>query len=421
MDFSKSMCDSPWVNAQDLGAAYWRLWTSSAVSNLADGVLKVAVPLVAIGFTRSPALIAGLAFAITVPWLLFALPVGAVVDRLDRRRLMLGANVARAVPLAGLVAVVALDAGSIWALYAVALCVGTAEVVHDTAAQSIVPQVVRRDQLSRANGRLYGAELTANELVGPPLAGFLVAAGVVAALTAPVALWAVAVLALLWLRGPYRVERGAGRTTLRGDIAEGLRFLWRHRILRTFAVMVGVFNFASSAVFAVLVLYAVGAGSAMGLSAQGYGWLLSTLAVGSLVGSVLAERIERALGRTGTLVVAFVASAVLMGLPGVTANPYLIGAAFFVGGAGLVVANVVMVSLRQRITPDRLLGRVNSGYRLVAWGTKPLGAVAGGVLAQLVGLRAVFLLMGLLVLTIIAGLTRVTNTGLDAAEAPLNR
>ncbi|HEV7980083.1 MFS transporter [Amycolatopsis sp.] len=398
-----------------LGGAYWRMWTSSGLSNLADGVLKVALPLVALDFTRSPALIAGLAFAFTLPWLLFALPAGALVDRLDRRRAMLGANGVRAALLAGLALGVMFDVGSIWALYVVALGAGVAETIYDTSAQSILPQLVRRDQLSRANGRLYAAELSANEFVGPPLAGFLAAAGAFVALASPAGLWVVAVVVLLFVRGSFRVERGP-RTTLRADIAEGLRFLWHNRLLRMFAVMVGVFNFATNATFAVFVLYAVGPGSAMGLSTQAFGVLLATLAGGSLVGSFAAEVAERKFGRSRVLWASIVGGALTVGVPALTGNPFLIGTAFFVGGVALVISNVVMVSLRQRITPDRLLGRLNSSHRLVAWGSRPLGAAAGGVLAQVLGLRSVFAIMAVVLLILLAGMRNLSDSAMAAAE-----
>lgn len=398
-----------------LGVAYWRLWTSSGLSNLADGIVKVALPLVAIRFTRSPTLIAGLTFALTLPWLLFALQAGALADRLDRRRAMLGANTVRASLLAVLVVAVVADLGSIWALYVVALCIGVAETIYDTSAQSILPQVVRRDQLSRANGRLYAAELTANQFVGPPLAGFLTAAGAAIAFATPVALWAVAVAALLLVRGPFRIERDQ-RTTMRADVAEGLRFLWHHRLLRTLALMTGVFNLASNATSAILILYAVGPASAMGLSEPAFGLLLTPIAAGSLCGSFVAEPIERLLGRVRSLALTILGGSLLVGVPALTAEPLLIGGAFFVGGTTIVIWNVITVSLRQRITPDRLLGRVNSGYRLVAWGSMPLGAAAGGFLAQVLGLRAVFVVMGLLTLALLAGMTIVTDEDMDAAE-----
>jgi MFS family permease len=419
------MVDDDWTQANDrrmpragrpsLGIAYWRLWTSSGLSNLADGVVKVVLPLVAIRFTDSPTLIAGLTFALTLPWLLFALPAGALADRLDRRRAMLGANAVRAMLLVVLVLTVMVDDGSIWVLYVVALCIGVAETIYDTSAQSILPLVVSRDQLSRANGRLYAAELTANQFVGPPLGGFLVAAGAAMAFATPAALWAVAVAVLLLVHGPFRIERDE-RTTMRADVAEGLRFLWRQRLLRTLAVIVGVFNFASNATWAILVLYAVGPASAMGLSEPAYGLLLTTVAAGSLLGSLVAEWVEQRLGRARSLVLTILGCTLLVGVPAVTANPFLIGAAFFVGGTANAIWNVITVSLRQRVTPDRLLGRVNSGYRLVAWGAMPLGAAAGGLLAQVLGLRAVFVVMALLTLALVAGMTKVTDEVMDAAE-----
>src|SRR5918993_1251125 len=186
---------SPPASRQPLGSGYRRLWTSSSLSNLADGIVKVALPL---------------------PWLLVALPAGALADRVDRRRFMLGANAVRAALLALLTLSVVAGIGSIWLLYGVALGIGVAETIYDTAAQSILPQVVPRDRLARANGRLLAAELTANEFVGPPLGGLLVAAGVAAAFATPAALWVAAVGTLLFLRGGFSVPREAP-TTLRAD------------------------------------------------------------------------------------------------------------------------------------------------------------------------------------------------------------
>ena len=398
-----------------LGAPYWRLWTSAGLSSLADGIVKIVLPLVAIRFTRSPVLIAGLSFAVTLPWLLFALQAGALADRIDRRRAMLGANCARAALLAVTVIAVAFGAGSIWALYVVALAVGVAETIYDTSAQSIMPQVVARDLLPRANGRLYAAELAANQFVGPPLAGLLTAASAVVAFAAPAGLWAVAIAALLLVPGDFKIER-TERSTVRADIAEGLSFLWRNRLLRTLAVMVGFFNVAASATSAILVLFAVGPRSAMGLSAQLFGVLLAGSAAGSVLGSFCAELVIRLIGRARALVVSLLCGALFVGIPALTADPVIVGIAFFVGGIGIMFWNVITVSFRQRITPDRLLGRVNSCYRLVAWGTMPLGAAAGGLLAQALGLRAVFALMAALTLAQCLGILIVTDSRMDAAE-----
>jgi MFS family permease len=402
--------------AARLGAPFWWLWTSAGISNLADGVLKVALPLVAIRYTDSPTLIAGLTFALTLPWLLFALPAGALSDRLDRRRAMAGANLVRAGLLGALAVLVVLDLGSIWLLYAVALLIGVSETIYDTSSQSILPLVVPRERLSRANGRLYAAELTANQFVGPPLGGVLVSIGVGLSFAAPAFAWLAAVGLLLLVRGSFRVPR-EGRTTLRADIAEGLRFLWGNTVLRTLAVMVGVSNFASNAVWGVLVLYAVGPGSAMGLTDAGFGLLLTASAAGSVAGSFVAEWCEERLGRRLSLLVTVLSGTAAAATPALTANPWVIGAVFGVFGFTIAIWNVITVSLRQRITPDRLLGRLNSAYRLVAWGSIPLGAAVGGLLAEWLGLRAMFAVMAGVTLAQVGLLLVVTNERMAAAEA----
>ncbi|WAP53380.1 MFS transporter [Arthrobacter sp. ATA002] len=399
-----------------LGASFWKLWTSSGLSNLADGVFKIALPLMAVQLTQSPTLIAGLTVAATLPWLFFALTAGALADRLDRRNLMLWANFSRAVLPALLIAVILLDLGSIWALYVVALMVGVAETLYDTSAQSILPQVVNKDQLSRANGRLYAVELTANQFIGPPLGGLLVGIGVIAGFAVPAALWLAAVGGLLLLPGSFGIEREQ-KTTLRFDIKEGLKFLWNQKILRILALMTGIFNFASSAASAVFVLFAVGPASEMGLSEIGFGLLLTASAVGAFLGSFIAEPVEAKLGRSKSLALTILGCALFVGAPALTSNPYVLGPIFFVGGVLIVLWNVITVSLRQRITPNRLLGRVNSAYRLLAWGSMPLGAAAGGLLGQWLGLQAMFGIMGVLTLALLVMMPILTDKAITAAEA----
>jgi MFS family permease len=402
-----------------LGLPFWQLWSASSLSNLADGLVKIALPLVAVTVTDSPALVAGVALAVTLPWLLFALPAGALADRVDRRIAMVTANVARAAAVAVLAVALVLglqsSVAAIWALYLVALLLGTAETVYDTCAQSILPQVVPRDRLPRANGRLIAAELTANEFVGPPLGGLLVAAGAAAAFATPAALWAAAVGALLLLRGGFSVSRKEP-TTLRADVAEGLRYLRHHRLLRTLATMTGLFNFATNATFAVFVLHAVGPDSALRLTEATYGLLFATIAAGSLIGALLADPIIRRLGRSRSLALGILGGVGLVATPALTTNPLVIAAAFLIGGLTNALWNVVAVSLRQRITPDRILGRINSSYRLVAWGTRPLGAAVGGLLAELLGLRAVFGIAAALILATLIGMTQVTDTAIGTAE-----
>jgi MFS family permease len=405
-----------------VGGRYWKLWTSSAVANLGDGIFQVAVALLAVRLTRSPLLVSGVALAARLPWLVLALPAGAWADRWDRRRTMIRMNVARVALLAALAAATAADVATIALVYAVALGLGCAEVLFDTSSQTILPSVVEsKDDLSRANGRLYAAETVTNQFVGPPLGGALVAVSAALAVAVGGALYAVAVVALLLLPGTYRTVPEGPPTSLRADIAEGLRYLAGHRVLRTLGVLLGVQNLLLSAEFAIFVLFAVDRRhGGLGLSDVGVGVLLTFGAVGGVLGSLVAARVEVALGRTRLLAASVAVTGLALALPGVV--PHVVAAA--VSGAAIGVAstmwNVVTVSLRQRIIPSHLLGRVNSGYRLLGWGTMPVGAALGGLVGDAFGLRSVFVVAGVgVLLTLVPLLVVITDEAIRAAEAPV--
>lgn len=400
-----------------LGASFAKVWSASVLSNVADGVLKLAVPVVAVRYTDSPLLIAGIGVAMSLPWLLLALPAGAIADRVDRLRAMLVANATR-VLVAGLLGFALLGGqGSIWLLYLAGIAVGVAEVFYDTASQSILPQVVDRAALPVANSRLYAGELAANNFIGPPLGGFLVAAAAALAFGVPAVLWALAMAMLAWVPGSFRVRRDGPPTSLREDIAEGFRFLFGHRVLRTLAVMTGVSNFAASAGFAVFVLFAIGPDSPMGLTEPQYGLLSTTMAIGAVLGSLSATRLTARLGRSRSIAVGIATFTLSVGTPAITANPWVIGAMWALSGIGVALWNVIVVSLRQQLTPDALLGRMNSCYRLLAWGTIPLGNLAGGLLAEAFGLQSTFAIAaGLSVLTAL-GLLIVRESAIVRAEA----
>jgi MFS family permease len=398
-----------------LGHNYWKLWGASAASNLADGVFWIAFPLLAVRLTDSPALVAGVAVVGRLPWLVFVLVAGALADRLDRRRTMVGVAVLRTIVSLAIAVGIATGVMGLAALYVAAFVLGVGETLFDTAAQSIMPSIVDRDVLSRANGRLYAVELTMNQFVGPPLGGVLAGLAIGLAFAGSAAAFAIAAVALSLLAGSFRPTPSPGRTSVLTEIREGLRYLFGHRVLRTLALMVGVMNLASTATFSVFVLYAVAPGP-MGLDELGFGLLMTSLAIGSLAGSLVVERVERRLGRARLLGVAVVASGVTLAVPGITANPWIVGASFAASGVGIVLWNVVTVSLRQRIVPDRLLGRLNASYRLLAWGSQPIGAVVGGIIGEVFGLPLVFLLAGAFVTVLVLAMRIVTDEAIAAAE-----
>jgi MFS family permease len=227
-----------------LPANYWRLWGASAVSNLADGILFIVLPLLAIRLTDSPLLVAGVAIAGRLPWLFFVLIAGALADRFDRRRVMRNVQLLRVAVMAALAGLALFDGLSLPVLYVAAIVLGMGETLFDTSAQSIMPSVVDRDRLALANGRIYGVELVMNQFVGPPLGGMLIALSVPLALGSSLVGYALAALGLTLLVGSFRARREGPPTPLTTDIAEGLRYLLNHRVLRTLALMVGVMNLA---------------------------------------------------------------------------------------------------------------------------------------------------------------------------------
>lgn len=399
-----------------LGRNYHKLWSSSAISNLADGVFVVALPLIAVRLTDSPMLVAGVSLAGRLPWLVFVLFAGALADRLDRRLTMRNVQLMR-VAVVGLMAAMALtDTLSLPVLYIAAFVLGVGETLFDTAAQSIMPNIVSKDLLSRANGRLFAAELTMNAFVGPPLGGFLVAASVPLALGGSAISYGLAAIGLTLIVGSFKPAQVGPRGSMLREIREGFDFLWHNRVLRALAVMVAISNLTNTAVISVFVLFAVAPGP-MGLDEVGYGLLITAMAVGGLTGSVIEERLESWIGRSGVLFVAVAIGGTVTLIPVVTAQPLVIAAGMMAMGAGFMMWNIITVSLRQRITPDHLLGRLNATYRLFAWGVMPIGALLGGLVAEFLGLRAMFLLASGVMLATLYFLRYLRDADLAAAEA----
>jgi len=397
-----------------LGPNYRKLWAASAISNLGDGVRLTALPLMAAEITRDPAQIAAIDFASTLPWFLFALLAGAFVDRVDRRHAMGFANIFRALLVGVLALTVVGDNATMVLLYVVAFMLGCAETVFDNASQSILPALVPKDQLERANGRMYAAEFITNQFAGPPLGAFLFVTAAAAPFFLDAASFFIAALLILSFSGSFRTVRET-KTSIRADIVEGLKWLWRHRLLRTLAICLGTWNMMSTATFSIFVLFAL---EVLGISQVGYGILLATLTIGSVTGSLIGARVSRLLGTGTALIVQMAVGALAFLGIAFTSSPWIVGAIFVVEGVITVVWNVITVSMRQSIIPSHLLGRVNSVYRLLGWGTMPIGAALGGFLASQFGLRAPYvagaLVLGLM--TIIA-IPFINNRSVEAARA----
>ena len=377
------------------------LWAATGGANLADGVLLAAAPLLAATLTRDPLLVAALIIAQRLPWLLFTLPSGVIVDRLDRRHVMIAANGLRGIALTLLAILVAFGSGGLIALYAVAFLVGIAETLADNAAIAILPPLIEDVDLERANGRIFATQSAANELVGPPVGAALFAATPAVAFAAAAAGFWIAAGLLSRIRGQFRAKaesvssaQSSAETGVTGDppkrallaeMREGLRWFLGSRLFRLVAGMGAVVNFCSAAALGILVLVAQ---ERLGVNATGYGLLLAAGAVGGIAGGFVAGPLVDRVGPGVALFISNLLPAIGYAGLAVTHSPYLAGGMLALFSAGGMVANVVVITLRQGAVPAHLLGRVTSAYRMVVLGALPLGALVGGVVAREIGLTA---------------------------------
>jgi MFS family permease len=422
--------------APGLGRPFTLLWTASTVSALGDGVTAVAAPLLIASMTNSPLVVSGATFALTLPWLLFSLLSGGLVDRLDRRRVMVVVDWIRAAAIGTLGVAVALGQGSVGLLYGVVFLLGTGETLFRAASMSVLPALVRPAQLERANGRLAAARMAVHDMVAGPLGGLLFATAAATPFLLDAGSFAVGAVLLGLLPGAFRATATvptapgraaatpagpdptaaapvspeppvpapplptpplptapvpeppgplAARTSLRAEIAVGIRWLLAHRLMRTLAVLIGLLNVTLTAALSILVLLAT---RRLGLGSVGYGLLFTALAVGGLIGSLVGDRLVRTVTASVTLRVGLLIETGFHLAMALVANPIGVGAAFAVFGVHAALWTIVSTSIRQRLTPPELLGRVNSAYLFLAAGGNAIGALLGGLVATHFGLTA---------------------------------
>lgn len=430
-----------------LGRNYWKLFTASTATNLGDGLMSVAVVWLASAITRDPTLIALVGLASRLPWLIFSLPAGVITDRYDRRLLVAWMDAVRVVVIGAFAVLVlfnqdglptpeqlaagtapAPDNGSLLlgALCLVALLLGFAEVVRDNAAQTLMASVVDKSQLERANGRLWGAETAMNNFVGPPLGGLIVAVALALPFFLNAGLLAVGAALIFALSGSFRPkgQSTSGKIQWRVEMGEGFRWLWNHRLLRTLAITLGAMNMLSALSFIIMVLFVQ---EILGLfEGWQFGLVITGTAVGAVLGSLVADKISARLSPGTSLFASIVGMGLTLIAIGLSSSAPIVWLLGVVSGLFVVLWNVITVSLRQRIIPDHLLGRVNSVYRFFGWGTISIGTLLGGVLVSAGepylgrewALRMPFVISGVAtVLLLIIALPRLNTTQIEAAQA----
>ena len=430
--------------AKPLGASYWKLWTATAISNLGDGVSMVAYPWLASAVTRSPILIAAAGFASRLPWLIFTLHAGVLTDRFDRRKLIVAMDFMRGVLTVFVGLVVFFNKDSFpaldelttitnletnWPIYftllITAFLFGLAEVLRDNSAQTLMPSVVDKENLEKANGRMWSAESLTNSFIGPPLGSLLIGIAIFIPFFFDAVSFFFAVALIASLKGTFKPvadDKPREKINFKAEIKEGYVWLWAHPLLRPMAIILGSMNGLGTMVGATFILFAQ---EVLETSVFTFALLGTAGAVGGTVGGLLAPKISAKLGSGRSLAMTLAAAPIGSLIIALTTTWQVVWVVVVFETFFAVLWNTITVSLRQSIIPTHLLGRVNSVYRFFAWGSIPIGMFVGGglvsaltlVLSRENALRAPYLfgvVLGLLLWALAA--PRLTTAKIEAAR-----
>lgn len=431
-----------------LGTSYWKLWSATAISNLGDGVAAIAYPWLASAVTRSPILIAAAGFAARLPWLIFTLHAGVITDRFDRRKLIVGMDLFRGL-LTVIVGVVVLlnkkalpslnelksitDLDTNWSLYWILLLAsflfGMAEVLRDNSAQTLLPNVVAKENLERANGRMWSAEALTNSFIGPPLGSLLISFSIFIPFFFDAASFFVAVALIASIGGSFKPisDQPREKINFTAEIKEGFKWLWSHSLLRPMAIILGFMNGVGAMVGATYILFAQ---EVLKTSVFIFAVLGMAGAVGGILGGLLAPKISEKLGSGPSLWLTLIVAPFGTAIIGLTSQWQIVWAVTVFQTVSAILWNTITVSLRQSIIPSHLLGRVNSVYRFFAWGSIPIGMFLGGGLVAIsenfltreLALRIPYLLGAVLgVLIFVLSASRLTSSSIEKARTEANQ
>ena len=372
---------------EQLGRDFRFVWLSILVSSSGDGMFVTAFPLLAAILTRDPVLIAGITISTRLPWLLFSIFTGAIADRMDRRKLMIGADVVRMVIVGALGASILLNLVNIWQLYVCAFLLGICETLHVNAAQAFIPAIVRPEQLLPANARFASAQIVSTQFIGPPLGVAMFNAAHSLPFITDAVTFAGSAGLIASIPDVHAVEKPT--TRFRDDVLDGLRFLRDTVPLRRLTEILAFINFFYFAAVSLLVLYndEILGGNKVTFTALSVG-----AALGTVTSRFFIQRLVDSRGPTATMRFSMWLWAIATVVMAATSNAYVAIASNVVLGFGTGLWLSLNTTLRQQLTPSRMLGRMNAASRTVSWGIVPFGAAFGGIAARLLGLRGPFIL-----------------------------
>jgi MFS family permease len=367
-----------------MGPAFNRIWASSIVSNLSDGVMIAAVPLLAISLTDSPVLIAAIGAMVMLPWLLFAIPIGVMVDRFDRRYILAGSNATRSFVVGVLALLIATDLVTIFWLLAAAFIIGVCEVAADTTAQSLIPQILEEKDFEKGNSRLQISETIIQGFIGAPISGFIYALAIYLPFFINSLGFAISALFALsipikYLQDVRKEDEEKIERHFVADMKFGIAYLFSQKVLRRLVITTATIGLCYSMGSATMVLFII---KELGLPERYFGVILAIEGIGAVTGALVASRMSRKFGRSEVMAVAIFASSAVLLLQGFSPNIYVFVALGTFGGFVISQWNILLMATYQTVIPNELYGRIHGTRRTLVWGTMPIGSLLGGVLAS---------------------------------------
>lgn len=361
-----------------LGTGFRWLVGAGWASNLGDGLVLAAGPLLVASQTRNPMLVAAAAMAVQLPWLVFGLFAGALADRLDRRRLIMVANGLRVLVLIGLFTVIFTGHVNITLVLLALLAYGTAETFADVTSSTLMPMLVDKRDLGIGNARLAAGGITANQMVGPAVGASLFVAGMALPFVLTAVCMALAVLLVSRLALPAVEAPDREPTHVRQDIVEGVRWLMGNAPVRTLALVIVAFNITWAAPWSVLVLWAL---DRVGIGEAGFGLLTTASALGGLAATFAYGHLERRIALATLMRAALLAEVVFHLGMALTTSPWAAYPLMFFFGAYAFVWGTLSTAVRQRAVPTQFQGRVGSVYKICVMGGMLIGSLLGGLIA----------------------------------------
>jgi MFS family permease len=367
-----------------MGPAFNRMWASSIVSNLSDGILIAAAPLLAISLTDSTVLISAIGAMVMLPWLLFAIPIGVLVDRIDRRFILAGANATRSAVVGVLALLIATDQVTIYWLLVASFVIGVCEVAADTTAQSLIPQILEEKNFEKGNSRLQISETVIQGFIGAPISGFIYAIAI--AIPFFINSIGLAVASLLALSIPIKYLQDVRKDDVEkekkkfvADMKFGIKYLFNEKVLRRLVVTTASIGVCYSMGTATMVLFII---KELELPKQLFGIILTIQGLGAIAGAFMAPRLSEKFGRSNVMTFGITSSSVVLLLQGFSPNIYIFVALATFGGFAISQWNILLMATYQTVIPNELYGRIHGTRRTLVWGMMPIGSLLGGVLAH---------------------------------------